>query len=213
MRDTEPSLGDRLLTQLDRAVRVLAAPPQAARPNPAAGLAEGVRDPSHSRHAAGLMRINHAGEVCAQALYFGHAEASRSPRVKAQMLQAAAEEGDHLAWCQQRLDQLEARPSLLNPLWYAGAYALGFVSAKLGDAYALGFVAETEKQVEAHLNDHLEQLPAEDQRSRAIVAQMRQEEIDHGQAALRAGGRALPWPLPNLMRQAANLLRTIAYRV
>lgn len=201
-----------LLTALGQALSVLAAPPVAARPNPAARLPDALADREEVRHAAGLMRINHAGEVCAQALYHGHAAAARQPATRAQMQQAAAEEADHLAWCAQRLAELGASPSRLNPLWYAGAYALGLASARMGDAYALGFVAETERQVESHLHDHLERLPESDQRSRAIVAQMRADEAAHGLAAQRAGGVPLPWPVPQLMRRAANVLRAIAYR-
>lgn len=202
-----------LLKAAGQALVVLAAPTQPTRPSPAGRLKDTVEDPAQTAAVAGMMRINHAGEVCAQALYFGHAAAARTEKVRADMLQAADEEADHLAWCAQRLDELGARPSLLNPLWYAGAYTLGVVSARFGDPIALGFVAETERQVESHLTDHLQRLPADDARSRAIVEQMRSDEIAHGQAALRAGGRPLPWPVPQLMRRAADVLRAIAYRL
>ena len=213
MRQIEHSWWTTLLSECDRALRVLAAPAQAVTANPARGQVDQMDDPSQRQHAAGLMRINHAGEVCAQALYFGHAAASCSPQVRAHLLHAAAEEGDHLAWCEVRLRELDARPSVFNPAWYAGAWAIGYASARVGDRWGLGFVVETERQVEAHLHDHLTQLPAEDLRSRAIVARMRDDERRHGQEALKAGGHSLPWPIPQLMKQAAQLLRAIAYRI
>ena len=212
MRDPHPGLLDRVLQQLDHALRVVAAPATAPS-DPARGIAEADLDDAQRRHAAGLMRINHAGEVCAQALYHGHAAASHSPQVKAHLLHAADEEHEPLAWCAQRLQELDSRPSLLNPLWYAGAYVLGYGSARLGDAWGLGFVVETERQVESHLHDHLQHLPAQDARSRAIVAQMEIDERRHGEAARGAGGRELPWPIPALMQRMADILRAIAYRI
>jgi ubiquinone biosynthesis monooxygenase Coq7 len=213
MRQSDPSLWSRILSECDRALRVLAAPAQSQSPNPARGQADLIANDVERRHAAGLMRINHAGEVCAQALYFGHAAASRSAAVRAHLLHAAAEEGDHLAWCEVRLRELDARPSAFNAAWYAGAWAIGYASARVGDRWGLGFVVETERQVEAHLHQHLSQLPSGDQRSRAIVTRMRDDERRHGEEALKAGGHPLPWPIPNLMKHAANVLRAIAYRI
>lgn len=213
MRQTDHGLWSSLLRECDRALRVLAAPTKATVPSPARSLADPLDDPQQRRHAAGLMRINHAGEVCAQALYFGHAAASRSPQVRAHLLHAAAEEGDHLAWCELRLRDLDARASVLNPAWYAGAWVMGYASARFGDRWGLGFVVETERQVEAHLHEHLRVLPEQDLRSRAVVAQMRDDEQRHGQEALKAGGHPLPWPIPQLMQRAANVLRAIAYRI
>jgi len=206
-----PGLIESLLIEADRALRVLAAPAHTTRAPklpPAAAM-----DADQRKHVAGLMRINHTGEVCAQALYFGHAAASHSEPIKTQMLHAADEEGAHLAWCELRLTELKARPSLLNPVWYGGAFALGWLSARFSDQYALGFVEETERQVEAHLSEHLSRLPEQDTRSAAILSQMRAEEAAHGAAARAAGARKLPWPVPGLMRRGADLMRALAYRV
>jgi ubiquinone biosynthesis monooxygenase Coq7 len=157
------------------------------------------------------MRVNHVGEVCAQALYQAQALTSRSPEVRAQMAAAAREELDHLAWTEQRLAELGDRASLLNPLWYAGAFAIGMVAGRIGDPVSLGFVVETERQVEQHLAGHLERLPAEDARSRAIVAQMKDDEARHGATAQRAGGVDLPAPVRALMRAAAKVMTTTAH--
>ena len=164
-------------------------------------------------HAGALMRINHVGEVCAQALYSAQALASRNPKLKAHFIQAAKEEGDHLAWTAERLDELGARPSALNPLWYAGAFAMGLVAGKLGDRISLGFVQETERQVEAHLQGHLTKLPPSDQASRAIVAQMRDDEAGHALQAHQMGAQELPEVVKGLMRSAAKVMTTVAYRV
>ncbi len=204
---------DRLLAGCERALEAIAGSPTAQRPSPAAGIAETDMDDAERRHAAGLMRINHAGEVCAQALYFGQAALARSADNRDHLLHAAAEETDHLAWCAQRLQQLESRPSLLSPLWYAGSYAIGAVAALAGDALSLGFVVETERQVEAHLAEHLQKLPAQDQRSRAVLAQMQTDEIRHAQAAQLRGGVALPFPLPQLMHLSSLVMKTVAYRI
>ena len=204
---------DRLLAGCERALEAIAGSPTAQRPSPAAGIAETDMDDAERRHAAGLMRINHTGEVCAQALYFGQAALARSADNRDHLLHAAAEETDHLAWCAQRLQQLESRPSLLNPLWYAGSYAIGAVAALAGDALSLGFVVETERQVEAHLAEHLQKLPAQDQRSRAVLAQMQTDEIRHAQAAQLRGGVALPFPLPQLMHLSSLVMKTVAYRL
>ncbi len=208
------SLLDRVLIECQRAIETVAvATPAAARPSPAAGLAEAALDEDERRHAAGLMRVNHVGEVCAQALYFGQAAVAREDGLRRQMLDAAAEETDHLAWCGERLEQLASRPSLLNPLWYAGAWAIGVGAGVIGDRLSLGFVVETERQVEAHLGEHLQRLPAQDARSRAIVARMKEDEARHAEQALASGARILPPPVPALMRFASNVMKAVAYRL
>ncbi|MES2310755.1 MAG: 2-polyprenyl-3-methyl-6-methoxy-1,4-benzoquinone monooxygenase [Pseudomonadota bacterium] len=204
---------DRLLAGCERALEAIAGSPQAHRRSPAAGLAEAELDDAERRHAAGLMRINHTGEVCAQALYFGQAALARDAGNRQHLLHAAAEETDHLAWCAQRLQQLHSRPSLLNPLWYAGSYAIGAAAALAGDPVSLGFVVETERQVEAHLAEHLEKLPAQDERSRAVLTLMQADEIRHAQAAQQRGGIELPFPLPQLMHASSMVMKAVAYRV
>lgn len=208
------SLLDRILIEAEKALTTsLAEAPPAQRENPGASEAEPVLDESGRRHAAGLMRINHTGEVCAQALYRGQAVVAREPHTRASLLQAAVEEGDHLAWCADRLRELDSRPSLFNPLWYAGSYAIGVAAGLYGDGYNLGFVVETERQVEAHLGEHLDSLPEGDERSRAIVRQMQQDEAEHGEAAMQAGARPLPSPIPSLMTAASKLMKAVAYRI
>ncbi len=204
---------DRVLAGCERALEAIAGSPQAQRPSPAAGIAEAELDDAERRHAAGLMRINHTGEVCAQALYFGQAALARADDNREHLLRAAAEETDHLAWCAQRLQQLDSRPSLLNPLWYAGSYAIGAVAALAGDPVSLGFVVETERQVETHLAEHLEKLPAQDERSRAVLEQMQVDEVRHAQAAQQRGGIELPFPLPQLMHLSSMVMKAVAYRV
>lgn len=204
---------DRLLAGCERALEAIAGHPMAARPSPAAGLAEADLDDTGRRHAAGLMRINHTGEVCAQALYLGQATLARDADNRQHLLRAAAEETDHLAWCAERLQQLHSRPSLLNPLWYAGSYAIGAVAAVAGDAVSLGFVVETERQVEAHLAEHLEKLPPQDERSHTVLATMQADEIRHAAAAQQRGGIELPFPLPQLMHLSSMLMKTVAYRL
>jgi Ubiquinone biosynthesis protein COQ7 len=204
---------DRLLADCERALEAIAGSPQAHRRSPAAGLAEAELDDAERRHAAGLMRINHTGEVCAQALYFGQAALARNAGNRQHLLHAAAEETDHLAWCAQRLQQLHSRPSLLNPLWYAGSYAIGAAAALAGDPVSLGFVVETERQVEAHLAEHLEKLPAQDERSRAVLTLMQADEIRHAEAAQQRGGIELPFPLPQLMHASSMVMKAVAYRV
>ena len=169
--------------------------------------------PEEKRLAGALMRVNHVGEVCAQALYQAQALTARTPELRAQMAAAAREETDHLAWTEQRLRELGDRTSLLNPLWYAGAFALGLAAGRTGDAWSLGFVVETERQVEEHLAGHLSRLPEGDAASRAIVAQMKVDEAEHGRAAAQAGAAALPAPLQLAMRLAAKLMTTTAYRI
>ena len=187
---------DRVLVEIERALGTALDPePVASRPSPAQAIEEPMLVEAERRHAAGLMRVNHVGEVCAQALYSGQAAVARDPRVRQQLLEAAAEETDHLAWCGERLQQLGDRPSLLNPFWYGGAYAIGAVAGLVSDRLSLGFVVETERQVEAHLEGHLNKLPESDQRSRAIVSQMKDDEARHADQALAAGGAALPGPV------------------
>jgi len=205
---------DRVLMEIERALgTAFGAAPEAARASPAGDLAEAPLSDTERRHAAGLMRVNHTGEVCAQALYSGQAAVARDAGTRAQLLAAAGEETDHLAWCDERLAALRSRPSLLNPLWYAGSFAIGAGAALVSDRVSLGFVVETERQVEAHLGEHLQRLPADDARSRAVVAQMQADEACHGQAAQAAGGIDLPRPIPALMRFASWVMKTVAYRV
>jgi 3-demethoxyubiquinol 3-hydroxylase len=205
---------DRLIADLDHALLTATArQTPAARPNPAADAHSVELDAKQRRHVAGLMRINHAGEVCAQALYLGQARVARDEATREHLLQAAQEEADHLAWCAQRLAELDDRPSLLNPLWYAGSYAIGMAAGLAGDGYNLGFVVETERQVEAHLEDHLRQLPEGDERSRRILQRMAAEEAEHAEQAHAAGARALPPPIPSLMRAVSELMKLGAYRI
>ena len=203
---------DTLLGSADRALRAVFAPAQASRPTP------GARDPAplpdaERREAAALMRVNHTGEIAAQALYEGQALVARSPATRELLRKAAREETDHLAWCETRLRELDSRPSLLNPLFYAGSFAIGAIAATLGDRASLGFVAETERQVEGHLDTHLERLPPGDGRCRAIVSAMREDEIAHGAAALSAGGGPLPTVVRELMRHTARVMTRTAYWV
>jgi ubiquinone biosynthesis monooxygenase Coq7 len=205
---------DRALIEIERALSTsLGAVQESTRPSPAAGMAEAPLSESERRHAAGLMRVNHTGEVCAQALYCGQAAVARDASTRAQLLHAAAEETDHLAWCGERLEALNSRPSLLNPLWYAGSFALGTAAALVSDSVSLGFVVETERQVEAHLGEHLEKLPEVDARSRAVVVQMQADEARHGKTAQAAGGVDLPAPIPALMRVASGIMKAVAYRL
>lgn len=213
-RHATPS--DRLLSAADLALRTVMARHRSARPHPDAGLATetDTLDPSQKALSAALMRVNHVGEVCAQALYTAQALTTRDPELARHFEAAAAEETDHLAWCERRLDELGGRPSLLNPLWYAGAFGIGLVAGRLGgDAVSLGFVVETERQVEQHLMGHLDRLPVADQASRAIVEQMARDEIEHGDAAQARGARSLPAPVRGLMRLAARVMTTTAHRV
>ncbi len=201
---------DRLLELADSGLRASFARSPGSRPTPGNPGAT-PSDPGLRRHAAGLMRVNHAGEIAAQGLYHGQSLTARSPETRAALRQAAAEEGDHLAWCRERLDELGSRPSLLNPLWYAGSVAIGAIAGLAGDRMSLGFMAETERQVEGHLADHLERLPADDTRSRTIVQQMQADEIGHGRAAIAAGAAALPEPVPKLMHLTARIMTGTAY--
>jgi ubiquinone biosynthesis monooxygenase Coq7 len=205
---------DRLIADLDHGLLTSTTDAtMPARPNPAADTQSAALDPAQRRHVAGLMRINHAGEVCAQALYLGQARVARDETTREHLLQAAQEEADHLAWCAQRLRELDDRPSLLNPLWYAGSYAIGMVAGLAGDGYNLGFVVETERQVESHLAEHVRQLPEGDHRSRQILQRMQTEEAEHAASALAAGARALPAPIPRLMGAVSQLMKFGAYRL
>lgn len=204
---------DRLLIDAQNALDTVFGTPPAQRANPGSAEADVVLDDDERRHAAGLMRINHVGEVCAQALYVGQAAVARDPATRADLLRAADEETDHLAWCAQRLAELDSRPSLLNPLWYAGSYAIGLAAGLRGDGWNLGFVVETERQVEAHLDEHLQSLPPADARSRAILRVMKEDEARHADHALAQGARALPPPVPTVMAMASNLMKAIAYRI
>lgn len=205
---------DKLLAGVDNALRTVASRSAASpRTTPAAGIEEGDLDVRERAHAAGLMRVNHAGEIAAQGLYQGHAAVARDASVQAQLKAAAEEEYDHLAWCEQRLAELDAEPSRLSPLWYAGSFAIGAASGVLGDKWSLGFIAETERQVCEHLDRHLERLPDDDSRSRAIVERMRDEEAGHGEDAVQAGASELPRAVKRLMALTARIMTTTAYRV
>ena len=204
---------DDLVISFDRALRTLAGRPATSRPVPGVELEGGELTADERQHAAGLMRVNHTGEVCAQALYAAQALVARDPAVRQEFARAAREEEEHLAWTQQRLDELSDRPSWLNPLWYGASFAIGIAAGATGDRGNLGFVLETERQVEEHLSGHMEQLPAGDARSRAIVEQMRDDEVRHGEAARAAGASELPFPVKVLMRFAADVMRYVAYRI
>jgi len=204
---------DRLLCRFERALETVAGAPEGTRPSPALALADAPLDERECRHAAGLMRVNHTGEVCAQALYDGQSALARDAATREHLHQAADEETDHLAWCAQRLRELDSRPSLLNPLWYAGSYAIGAAAALVGDRVSLGFVVETERQVEAHLAEHLQRLPPQDERSRAILAQMQRDEARHAEQAQARGGIELPFPLPALMHASSLVMKAVAYRL
>jgi len=200
---------DHLIAAADEALRALAGVVPASRPSPAGERAEGDRP----RVSAGLMRVNHTGEICAQALYSGQALFARDPNVRQALQAAAAEERDHLAWCRARLRELGSRPSLLDPAWYAASFGLGMVSGLAGDRWSMGFLAETEAQVERHLEGHLEHLPATDARSRAVVEQMREDENRHGRMGRGLGGLELPLPVKAAMRLCSKVMTRTAYYV
>lgn len=204
---------DRLLGAADTALRTLFARPRALRPSPSIAVPETVLTPDEQREAAALMRVNHVGEVCAQALYTAQAAATSDPVLRTRLEAAAREETDHLAWTRARLDDLGARPSLLNPLWYGGAFALGLLAGRLGDKVSLGFVVETERQVEAHLESHLDRLPLADHASRAIVTQMKADEAAHAAEAMADGATELPAVAKGLMRAAAKVMTTTAHYI
>jgi 3-demethoxyubiquinol 3-hydroxylase len=203
---------DELIIGFDRALRTLAGTASSQRPSPAINLPEETLTPEERRHAGGLMRVNHTGEVCAQALYQAQALTARDPDLRRQFALAAREEEEHLAWTQERLAELGDRTSYANPLWYAGSFAVGLIAGIGGDRINLGFVVETERQVEEHLTDHMDRLPQADARSRAIVAAMRDDEARHGASARDAGASELPLPIRALMRTTAKLMTLTAYR-
>ena len=214
MTESHTSPLDQLIAAADRALRTLAATPAASRPSPAAGASEAQPlTADEVREAVALMRVNHVGEVCAQALYDAQALAARSPDLRAVFEQAAREETDHLAWTEQRIRNLGGRTSLLNPLWYGGAFAIGLAAARIGDRASLGFMAETERQVEQHLQGHLDRLPESDAPSRAIVAQMKDDEVRHADAATALGGAELPLPVRMAMRLAARVMTRTAHYI
>ena len=208
-----PLTTDSMLIAADAALRTLFAKPHANRPAPLPSSPPTPLSDADRKEAGALMRVNHVGEVCAQALYTAQAAATKDTVLRAHLLAASEEETDHLAWTRQRLDELGAHPSRLNPLWYAGAFGLGLIAGRLGDPISLGFVAETERQVEAHLDGHMRKLPTGDTASRAVVAQMKLDEARHAAEALDAGGRALPPPVKGLMRMAARVMTTVAHRI
>ena len=205
---------DRFIIGIDNALRVATGQSdEARRGNPADSIPEVVMEEEQRRHAAGLMRINHAGEVCAQALYAGQALTARNAEVQAEMQQAAGEEIDHLSWCKERLDELDSRPSLLDPFWFAGSFAIGAAAGLAGDGWSLGFLKETENQVEVHLEGHLQKLPPEDARSRAILDQMKIDEAKHAKMAEDSGAFDLPRPVRRLMKLTAGAMKAVAYRL
>jgi len=202
---------DKICLQVDQVLKTLSQTDLAARATPAKTIADNKLSKEERRHAAGLMRINHAGEVCAQALYHGQSLTARLPNVREQMAQAAQEEYDHLAWCKQRISELGSHVSYLNPLWYAGSFAIGALAGALGDKWSLGFVVETERQVVAHLQAHAQELPASDQKSHAVIQQMQKEEEHHRQQAYAAGAAELPAPVKMLMSLTSKVMTKTAY--
>jgi len=204
---------EQLILEFDRALRTVFSTARSQRPTPGAGLSEAVMSEQERAHACGLMRVNHVGEICAQALYQGQALTSRDPALRDALRGAADEETDHLAWTEQRIAELGGRKSLLNPLWYVGALSMGLVAGRIGDKWNLGFLVETERQVEAHLNGHLQELPEQDLRSREIVEQMRIDEIRHAETAVNLGASDLPEPVKAGMKIAAKVMTGTAYRV
>ncbi|MBJ7380012.1 MAG: 2-polyprenyl-3-methyl-6-methoxy-1,4-benzoquinone monooxygenase [Polynucleobacter sp.] len=218
------SVADQVIREFDIALRSVFGGANSHRSNPADQLnkakgnkqvltSEAVMSTQEQDHAAGLMRVNHVGEVCAQALYQAQKLVARDPQTKELLSRAASEEMDHMAWCEERLKELNSHPSFLNPIWYGASFAMGLLAGLSGDKWSLGFLAETEKQVEKHLESHLEKLPQADDRSRAIVEQMRQDEIEHGSAAIQAGGEVLPQSIQTLMSQISRLMTTTAYKI
>ena len=208
------ALIDRFIIEFDTALRSVVGGAHAHRPTPGLDIqSTALLDVKEREHAAGLMRVNHVGEVCAQALYQSQKLVARNPEIRQMLDHSGQEEMDHLAWCETRLQELGSHTSYLNPIWYAGSFAIGLAAGLAGDKWSLGFVAETEKQVENHLESHLQKLPVEDERSRAIVDQMRIDEIEHGQAAISAGGAALPEPIQKLMQAMSKVMTSTAYKI
>lgn len=209
-RDYSPL--DKLCFSVDQAVRSLFGEVQTTgRTYPAEGLSEGSLSEKERKHVAGLMRVNHAGEICAQALYHGQGLVSRSPLVQEKMQNAALEEGDHLAWCQQRLDELTSHTSLLNPVWYSGSFLIGVVAGMVGDTWSLGFLAETERQVVKHLESHLDILPAKDTKTPVVLQQMQKDEAEHRDQAVNLGGKELPGIVKFCMGLTSKLMVKSAY--
>jgi ubiquinone biosynthesis monooxygenase Coq7 len=204
---------DQLIVGFDKALRVVGGVAKAARPNPGTMAPDCELNTQEQRHSAGLMRVNHVGEVCAQALYDAQGRRAATTAIRTEFERSGREEEDHLAWTAERLAELGSQPSLLNPLWYAGAYALGSVAARMGDAISPGFVAETERQVEAHLNSHLDRLPPQDAKSRAIVTQMRNDEAEHGAKAQALGAADLPLPVKMAMQAMSKVMTSTAYYI
>lgn len=208
------ALIDRFIIEFDTALRSVVGGAHAHRPTPGSDIqSTALLDAKEREHSAGLMRVNHVGEVCAQALYQSQKLVARNPEIRQMLDHSAQEEMDHLAWCETRLQELGSHTSYLNPIWYAGSFAIGLAAGLAGDKWSLGFVAETEKQVENHLESHLQKLPVEDQRSRAIVDQMRIDEIEHGQAAISAGGAVLPESIQKLMQAMSKVMTSTAYKI
>lgn len=206
---------DRAITSFDNALQTMTGvnTQQSLRQSPAADQPDTLLNTEEKKHAASLMRINHVGEVCAQALYQGQALTARSSEIQKQLQKAAQEETDHLHWCEQRITELNSHTSYLNPFWYVSSFTLGAIAGLTGDKYNLGFLAETEHQVEQHLSDQLQQLPANDHKSRLIIEQMREDEIQHAAIAEKAGGVTLPFPVSLLMKGMASAMKKIAYRI
>ena len=207
------ALIDDIVIGLDRALRTVAAEPVAERANPGDPIADASMDDGERRHAAGLMRVNHTGEICAQGLYEGQALTARDEATRKGLLDAAQEETDHLAWCQERLTELHSKPSVLNPLFYAASYAMGAVTGLMGDKVSLGFVEATEDQVCKHLESHMEALPDQDQKSRAIITQMHEDEARHGADAMAKGGAEFPQPVKNVMSLVSKVMTETTYRI
>lgn len=204
---------DTAIIEFDKALRTVFAPARSIRDVPGDGLPEAELDEAERRHAAALMRINHVGEICAQALYQGQALMTKDASLRDALKQASVEETEHLAWTERRIAELGGRKSLLNPLWYGGALGLGLLAGRFGDRWNLGFLAETERQVENHLKGHLDTLPAHDQKSRAIVEQMKVDEAEHAEMAIRLGGHELPAPVKGAMKLASKVMTTLTYRI
>ncbi len=204
---------DKLISEFDRGLRTLFAPASSARPHPDHDVAEAELSTEDKRHALGLMRVNHCGEVCAQALYQGQALTARDPAAREALRHAAFEEVEHLAWTERRIRELGGRPSLFNPLWYTGSLAIGVTAGLLGDKWNLGFLQETEHQVGAHLDSHLSELPTQDDKSRAIVSQMRDDELKHAEMAQQLGAAELPLPVKGMMKLSAKLMTVSSYRL
>lgn len=204
---------DQAIIEFDKALRTVFAPARSVRPVPGEDIPDAELSDAERAHAAALMRVNHVGEVCAQALYQGQSIMSRDPAIRDTLRQASQEETEHLAWTERRIAELGGRKSLLNPLWYGGALALGMLAGRFGDRWNLGFLAETERQVEQHLKTHLDTLPPDDQRSRAIVEQMKADEAEHAETAVRLGAHDLPAPAKAAMKAAARVMTTLSYRL